>query len=804
MLSDLRFALRQLVKSPGFTATVVLTLALGIGACTVVFTVVKATLLDIVKGADFDRIVLVHETQLPQRPQLQLSPPTFLDLEREAKSFEFLSAWTGGTLNLSGDGEPQRLSVASVTQHTFAAWSMQPALGRGFLPEEFTPGKEKVVVLSFGLWQRSFGGARDVIGRKVLFDGEPFTVVGVLADQFKQLGSDLEAFVPLVFSDQQRTQQRGAHYLQVTGRLKPGVTLEQAQAELNVFATRLAAHYPDTNKGGGLLVRNFSAYINRSLAPMLHILLGVVGCVLLVACANVANLLLARATTRQKEIAVRAALGASRTQIIRQLLIESIVLALAGGAAGVLLAQWGLQFVRTFAPGAGTDFARLAFVELDGRMLGFALLFSVATGIAFGLAPAWLTSRVDLNDALKQGTRGSTEGGARGRLRNALAALEIALALLLLTGAGLLIRSFVQLAHIDPGFTPEHVASARIFLRTQKYRTPEQRAAFVDALLERLRGLPGAEAAALTTTLPFNSPTGFAFAVADRPFDSASNLPSAAPYLITGDYFRALGIRLLRGRGFTDRDNSSAPVVVIINETLARQFFPNEDAIGRQLRFPNTLPNVAAEIVGVVGDTIQGGPGTPPSPQIYLAWRQFAAPTLTPVVRTSGDPGAALAALKSQVYAIDPSQPVFGARTLEDLFGDTLARQRLMLRLLVAFAGIALVIAAVGLYGVMAYSVGQRTTEFGIRMALGAGSRDIVWQVLRQGLKVVAIGIAIGLVAALALGRLVATWLYQTNPRDPVTLGLIAFLLAAVAILACLLPARRATKVDPMVALRAE
>jgi putative ABC transport system permease protein len=804
MLSDLRFALRQLAKSPGFTAIVVVTLALGIGACTVVFTVVKSTLLDIVKGADFDRIVFVHETQLPQRPQLQLSPPTFLDLEREAKSFEFLSAWTGGTLNLTGDDEPQRLSVASVTAHTFAAWSMRPALGRTFLPDEFTAGKEKVVVLSFGLWQRSFGGARDVIDRKILFDGEPYMVVGVLGEQFQQFGSNLDAFVPLVFTDRQRLQQRGSHYLQVTGRLKPDVTVEQAQAELNLFAARLAAQYPDTNKGGGLLVRNFGPYLNRTLAPMLHILLGVVGCVLLVACANVANLLLARATTRQKEIAVRAALGASRAQIVRQLLIESVVLALAGGAAGVLLAQWGLQFVRTFAPSAGTDFARLAFVELDGRMLGFALLFSAATGIAFGLAPAWLTSRVDLNDALKQGTRGSTEGGARGRLRNGLAALEIALALVLLTGAGLLIRSFVQLAHVDPGFTVERVATANIFFRTDKYRTPEQRIAYADALLERFHRLPGAEAAAFTSTLPFASPAGFSFAVADRPFDSAANLPSAVPYLVTPEYFRTMGIRLLRGRTVGDQDRPSAPFVVVVNETLARQFFPNEEALGRQLRFPTNLPNVSPEIVGVVSDTMQGNPGTPTPPQIYFAWRQFSTAALTAVVRTSGDPGPALAALKSQVHEVDPTQPVFGVRTLEKAFGDTLARQRLMLRLLVAFAGVALVIAAVGLYGVMAYSVGQRTTEFGIRMALGAGSRDILGHVMRTGMKIAAVGVSLGLVAAFALGRLIEALLYQTNPRDPLTLGLIASVLAAVAFLACLIPARRATKVDPLVALRAE
>lgn len=799
-MSDLRYAFRSLAKSPGFTATVVLTLALGIGACTVIFTVVNATLLEIVKGADFNRTVLIHETELPRRPQLAVSPPTFLDVARDAKSFEFLSAWFGGTFNLAGDGEPQRLSIAFVTEQTFRSWSALPALGRMFSPEEFTAGKENVVVLNYGLWQRSFGGARDVVGRKVLFDGRPFTVVGVVSENFKQLGSELDAFVPLVFTDERRLQERGEHYLQVTGQLKPGVTVAQAQAELNLIAARLAATYPDTNNGYGLLVRQFSTYLNRTLAPMLRILLGTVACVLLIACANIANLLLARASTRQRELSIRAALGAGRGRIIRQLLVESIVLALLGGAGGVLLAEGGLQFIRAFAPAAGTDFARLAHVELDGRMLLFTLGFSVATGLAFGLAPAWLSSRINLNDALKQGARGSTEGRGRGRFRLGLAALEIALALVLLTGAGLLMRSFAQLAEVNPGFVPERAATMRLFLRRQQYQTPEQLVAFSDALFDRLRTLPGVEAAAFTNLTPFQSPWAVAFAITGRPPPTKANQPVAAAYGVTADYFRAMGIRLLQGRTFSDRDGPEAPRAVLISETLARQFFPGENPIGRQL----DCFDRPHEIVGLVADVMQGTPGQPPQPQLYFSWRQYGSNNVVAIVRTTGSPAALLPLLKAQVYAVDPMQPVSTMRSLADWLGDTLARQRLMLNLLAAFAAIALIIAAVGLYGVMAYSVSQRTTEFGIRMALGATAGDVLKHVMQQGLAVIGLGLAVGLGATLALGRLVESLLFNTNPRDPLTLAGIAGLLAIVALLACWLPARRAAKVDPLVALRSE
>jgi putative ABC transport system permease protein len=799
---DFNYACRQLLKAPGFAATVVLTLALGIGACTIVFTAVNSTLLRPLAGQPVDRDVIVHETLLPQRPQMQLSPPAFLDLEREAKSFEILAAWTGLSVNLESDTEPLQLQAAAITPRVLDIWGTQAALGRSFLPDEFKGG-EKVVMLSHALWQRAFGGSPSVIGRAINIDGAPCTVVGVIQPEFARYGSDIEIWVPLVFSEQQRTQQRGAHYLQTMGRLKRGVSLAQAQAELDVLAANLAQQYPDTNKGVGLLVRDFGAYINRSLAPMLYVLLGAVGCVLLIACANVANLLLARATTRQREISIRSALGAGRGRIMRQLLVESMVLAALGGAAGILLAQWGLRFVRVYGPAAGTDLARLAYIELDPGVLAFTVGFSLLTGVVFGLAPAWLGSRVDLSEALKQSSRGNSETGVRGRLRGTLVVLEVSLALVLLAGAGLLVRSFAQLAQLDPGFVPERVATMRIDLNGKKYPLDRQRLQFTDALLERIKRLPGVEAAAVTTLSPSNNSGPLSFDIAGRPPGKVQ--PGAVPYSVTPDYFNAMGVRLLRGRGFDDRDGVSGPLVFVINETLARQFFGNEDPLGQRLSLKiGRNPEPVGEIVGIVRDVMQGMPGTPSPPQLYVPWAAFNWNRFFVMVRTAGDPAALLPLLKAEVHAIDGNQPVGASRTLEELMDNAIARTRLMLVLLVTFGLVALVIAAVGIYGVMAYSVSQRTMEFGIRMALGASRRDVLREVMRRGMRTVAVGVLLGVGAALLLGKVVGALLYNTSPRDPFTLVAIVLLLLAVALIACLLPARRATKVDPMVALRAE
>jgi len=802
---DLHYAGRQLLKSPGFTATVVVTLALAIGACTVVFTAVNSALLHPIDGPEPERNILIYETRLPEVPQMNVSPPTFLDLERETKSFDDLAAWAATSVNLAGDTEPLQVSAAMVTQHVFDVWHTQPVLGRGFVPAEFSGSQANVAVLSYSLWQRAFGASPTIIGRTLNLNGSPCTIVGVMSPQFARFGSDLDLWMPLVFSDQQRNQQRGARYLRTMGLLKHGVTLAQAQAELDVFAANLARQYPDTNKGGGLMVRQFTTYLNRSMAPMLYVLLGAVLCVLLIACANVANLLLARATVRQKEMSIRAALGAGCGRLIRQLLVESILLAALGGGAGILLAQWGLNFIRIYGPSAGTDLARLAYVEMDAGMLVFTVGFSLLTGVAFGLMPAWLSSRADLNEALKQGSRGSTEGGVRGGLRSTLVVAEVALALVLLAGAGLLVRSFTRLAQLDPGFSAGRVATMRVILNGQKYAKPETRQHFADAMVDRLRGLPGVDGVALTTSLPVFTGGSLSFNVEGRPPATPGSEPSAVPYLVTPEYFRAMGIRLWRGRGFAASDEPSAPPVIVINQALARQYFGNEDALGRRLQLIfGRNPGPTCEIVGIVGDVMQGQPGQDPPAQFYLPWAQENSGAFYAVVRSTGDPARTLPQLKSQVYAVDKDQPVGQVRTLVDLMGDTLARPHLMLTLLGAFGAIALVIAAVGIYGVMAYSVSQRTMEFGIRMALGASRAEVLQLVLRSGLKIVSIGLVIGLAAALGLGRVVESLLYKTSPHDPVTLAAIVAGLLAVSFVACLVPARRATKVDPIVALRTE
>jgi predicted permease len=811
-MQDLGYAFRQLAKSPGFAATVIVTLGLGIGACAIVFTAINATLLHPLAGQRTNREVIFHETQPPQRPQMALSAGSYLDLEKVTTSFDILGAWTGASVLIEGGAEPVQVRGARLTPGVMQGWDNMTHLGREFLPEEFKGG-QNVVMISHSLWQRLFGGDPDVLNRALTVNETACTIVGVISPRFARYGSDIEIWMPMDLSGMQAPN-RSNRFLQTTARLKPGVTLAQAQAELDVLAANLARQYPDTNKGVGFIVRDLGVYINRSLAPMLHLLLGVVGCVLLIACANVANLLLARAMTRQREIWVRAALGASRGRIMRQLLVESLLLAGFGGVLGVVLAHGGLRFVRIYGPAAGTDLARLAYVELDPAVLVFMVGFSLAVGVFFGLAPAWLGSRVDLHEAMKQGARGNSESGAHGRLRQLLMIGEISLALLLLTGSGLLTRSFIKRAQIDPGFEPRQVATASVSLSGRRYRETAQRRQMTDAVLERVRALPGVERAAVTHLSPHMNAGPLAFELAGKLVDGAPR--AAIPYLVGADYFETMGIRLVRGRTFDARDGASGPPVFVVNETFARQYFGGEDPLGHIIALnlqgervngrasAEAPPGTSGEIVGVVADVMQGIPGAPAQPQMYLTWASFNTNGFLLMVRTRGDPTAFLATIKQQVFEVDRQQPVQWARPLEDVMGDSQARSQLMLMLLVTFGFIALVIAAVGIYSVMAYSVSQRTMEFGIRMALGASRGDILRQVLRGGMTTVALGLVAGFAAAVPGGRLLESLLHETEPNDPATLGAIMGLLALVAFVACWLPARRATRVDPMVALRTE
>jgi putative ABC transport system permease protein len=800
MINDLRYAFRQLIKSPGFAAVTILTLALGIGACTAIFSVVDAVLLRPLDYPDPARLVVIRETQLPDFPEFSVSPPNYLDWEKQTKSYEYLAAYSGSRINLTGDGEPQQLVGVKATAHYFDVYGIKPTLGRTFLPEEDAPGKSHVVVLSYPFWQRVFAGAADVVGHPIQLNGEPYTVVGVAPPGFG-IASKVDTWMPMAFDPKETANDnRGAHYLNVAGRLRPGITVAQAEAELKVLAAQLATQYPDSNKGWGIFMMPLQDYSVRDVRAVLYTLLGAVGCVLLIACANIANLLLARATARHREISIRAALGASRGRLVRQLLTESVLLALCGGLAGMLLARWGLDALLALAP---ASLPRVTDIHLNGAVLVFSLALSVMTGLVFGIAPAWLAARADVNEALKQGSRGSTEGGARGRLRSALVVIEVTLALMLLGGAGLLARSFMQLAHVNPGFTPENATLLRLSLPQKKYALPEQQTAFANGLLERVRNLPGVQAAGLTHSMPLVGDYVLGFNIEGRPAIAPSDLPNTNYYAITPEYFRAMGIRLVRGRVFTARDDAKSPRVAIINETLARQHFPNEDPIGKRINITNG-PDTWREIVGIVGDIKQYGVDKATSNQSYEPFAQVPFSSLNVVIRTSGPPAALLGALRSTVYAVDKDQPIGTIRPLEEIIADSIARQRFAMTLLTVFSLVALVIAAVGIYGVMAYSVVQRTGEFGIRMALGAQQRDVLRLVLAQGGKLVGLGLTIGLVATLAVSRAMGSLLFNTSAQDPLTLGTITLLLAGVALVACLLPANRATKVNPIEALRTE
>ena len=800
MLNDFRYALRQLIKAPSFTIVAIVTLALGIGACTAIFSVVNVVLLRPLDYPQPDRIVNIRETNLPKFPEFSVSPPNYLDWEKQTKSYEYLAAYSGARVNLTGDGEPQQLLGVKATAHYFDVFGIKPVAGRFLLPEEDAQGKNHVVVLSYGFWQRVFGGGRDIVGRSIQLNGEPYQVVGVAPFGFG-LTSKVDAWLPMAFKpDETANDARGGHYINVVGRLKPGVTVAQARAELEVLASQLAKQYPDSNKGWGIFMMPIQDYTVRDVKPVLYTLLGAVGCVLLIACANLANLLLARATARSREISIRAALGAGRARLIRQLLTESVVLAVCGGLAGVILAWLGLNALLALAP---TTLPRMGEIHLDSTVLLFSLALSVVTGLVFGIAPALLAARADVNEALKQGTRGSTEGGARGRLRSALVVLEVTFALVLLGGAGLLTRSFMQLAHVDPGFNPENATVLRLSLPQKKYPEKDQQIAFANALVERLKALPGVQAVGVTHSMPLVGDYVLGFNIEGRPHIDPADLPSTNYYAVTPDYFRAMGIRLVRGRVFTSQDDAKAPRVAIINETMARQFFPDEDPIGKRINITNG-PDTWREIVGIVGDIKQYGVDKATSAQSYEPFAQVPFTSVNVVVRTSGSSAALLGALRPAVYAVDKDQPVGAIRPLEEIMAESLARQRFAMTLLTIFSTVALIIAAVGIYGVMAYNVVQRTGEFGIRMALGAQQRDVLRLVLTQGGKLIGLGLAIGLLATLGASRAMGSMLFNTSAYDPVTLASITLLLGAVALVACFFPANRATKVNPIEALRTE
>ncbi|HTX65494.1 MAG TPA: ABC transporter permease [Opitutaceae bacterium] len=799
MLADLRYALRQLLKAPAFTSVAVVTLALGIGACAAIFSVVDAVLLRPLAYPDAGRLAVIKEGQPPTLPEFAVSPPDFLDWERQATAFASMAAITSSPLNLTGEGEPQRLIGLRATGHYFEVFGVQPVLGRAFGPAEDAPGKNQVVVLSYACWQRVFGGAAGVVGRSLPLNGSPYTVIGIAPAGFGQ-ANHVDAWVPMAFSASDTgNDSRDDHYIQVAGRLRPGATFAQADAEMRVIAARLAQQYPATNKGWiAFVVPMLDNYV-RNVRAVLWLLSGAVACVLLIACANIANLLLARAGARQREMSIRTALGASRGRLMRQLLTESVLLGLAGGAAGVLLARWGLDALLALAP----NLPRVAEVHLDGSVLAFAVALSIGTGLVFGFAPAWFAGRVGVNEALKQGGRGTTDASTRAWVRSGLVVIEVAAAVVLLAGAGLLARSFAALTHVDPGFTPDNAVVLRLTLPQKKYDTPERLRAFTDALLARLQTLPGVESAGLTQSMPLLSDWVAGFTIDGRPAVDPQDMPNTNYYAVTPGYFHAMGLRLVRGRLFAASDDARAPRVALINETLARQQFPHEDPLGKRINL-TVGPDAWREIVGVVADVTQYGVDQVTPCQAYEPFDQLPRNMLNVVVRTRGPVAPVLGALRPAVYAVDKDQPVGSITPLGSILADSLVRQRFGATLLTVFSLAALVIAGVGIYGVMACVVTQRTAEFGIRLALGAQPRDVLRMVLGQGARLVGLGLFLGAAGTFLTARAIRALLYHTGAHDPWALGAATLLLAGAAAVACWLPARRATKVDPIIAMRSE
>jgi putative ABC transport system permease protein len=813
---DLRYGARMLFKNPGFTLIAVITLSLGIGANSAIFSVVNSVLLREAPYREPRRLVMVWS----DRPQFQartgmtefpVSAADFTDWRDQNQGFEQIAAFHSQALNLTGFGEPEVLGAVRASVNLFALLGVEPRRGRVFLPEEDQAGANRVVILSDGLWQRRFGSDPKVIGQTISLNNEPYTVVGVMPPDFQfprkadlpagfGFPSEVHLYAPLALTPEQRNN-RGRHYLAVIARLKPQTSFDQAQAEMVGIAGRLERQYPDLNRNKSVRLVGFHQQVVGKARFGLLTLLGAVGFVLLIACANVANLLLARGAARQKEIAIRTALGAGRWRVIRQLLTESLLLAASAGALAMLLAVWGVDLLRMILP---DNLPRADEIGVDFRVFGFTLVITLLTGILFGLIPALQASRTDINETLKEGGR-SSGGSGHNRFRGLLVVSEVALALVLLVGAGLMMRSFVLLMSVDPGLDPQNVLTMDIRLLRGKYQ-PSQQVAFFRQLLERLRALPGVHSAGAVYPLPLSGmEEGTGFGIEGQPPPAPGERRNAGPRWVSPDYFKTLKIQLLKGRVFTEGDGGDSPPVLIINEAMARQYWPNEDPVGRRVSF-NSRDNqpVWREIVGVVKDVRHTALDTESKPQMYFPFTQFPSSFMTLVARTDGDPLSFVAAMRGQVQAIDRDQPVSNIHTMEELLARSVSQRRFNLLLLAFFAGVALLLAAVGIYGVMSYSVEQRTHEIGVRMALGARTADVMRLLIGHGMKLVATGVAIGLAGAFALTRLISTLLFGVRANDPLTFAVIALSLALVSLAACWIPARRATKVDPLVALRRE
>jgi predicted permease len=799
MLKDLLYGLRMLVKSPGFTIVALLSLALGVGANTAIFTVVHRILLHPVAYPEPDRLLAVFNTN----PSLGIkqsvaSVPDFEDWKTQNHVFAQMAALQPGSANVTGIQTPERVQVFEATSNVFSLFGMPPELGRGFVPEDASEGR-RVVVLDYAFWQKSFGGDKNVLSKTITLDGANYSIIGVLPKQFFSFGRDL--WKPLVFSPA-LVNARGSHNEFVMARLKPDVSFAAAQTEMNTIAKRIEMAHPDTNAGNGVKLMVLTELFVGSIRPAMIIMFAAVGFVLLIACANVANLMLARSTGRRREVAVRIALGGSRARIIRQLLTESLLLSSLAGAAGLLLAMWGTAALMKLLPGILAQSFEVSPVSVP--VLAFTLALSLVIGLLFGLAPALQSSKFNLNESLREGGRAGTAGTARQRFRNILAVAEVALSLVLLAGAGLLIESFLRLEKSSPGFQPDNILTMELSLPFTSYGKDEQQTVFYDRLLAKLGTQPGLSQAALVSSLPLQGHSGHdSFQVEGLPpGKSINDLPIADQRLVSARYFGLMGIPVLRGRAFSPLDNASAPGVAIVDDATAKQYWPNKDPIGKRIHYFNEAgqPLPWRTVVGVVGSVKQNRIEEPASTSVYLPLAQ--APSSEIALAVRGTVNATSVA--ASIHAIDPDLPVGRIRTMQEIVDQSTGLERIAAQLVGIFAVVALALAVIGTYGVMAYSVAQRTQEFGIRLALGASRADVLKLVLRQGLILTAAGIALGLTAAVSVTRLMTSVLFEVRPSDPLILGLAALTLGAVAMLASYLPARRATKVDPVLALRYE
>jgi putative ABC transport system permease protein len=809
LMKDLRYAGRMLAKGRMVTAIAILALTLGIGANTAIFSVINAVLIKPLPYPRPEQLVRIYEKS-PQFEQMSVSYPNFLDWQRESRTFERMAVYRHQQFNITGNAEPERVRGRLVSADFLSTLGVQPAMGRDLRAEDDRAGAGPVVLLSHGFWQRRMGGDPDILGKPLTINGKDYTVVGVLPSSFK-FYDPVDILVPIGVQEELAFKVRDFHPgLRAIGRLRKGAQLNEARDELRAIAAALEQQYPASNTNQSVTLNSMHDDLVQEIRPVLLLLLGAVGLVLLIACANVANLMMARAAARQKEMAIRTAMGASRWRIVRQLLTESMLLSLIGGGLGLLVAMWGTDALVAAIP---DSIPRADEIGLDARVMLFTFLISALTGCLFGLIPALQVSKPDLNESLKEGGRGPAT--MRQGVRSVLVIAEVALALVLLVGAGLLIRSLFAVRNVAPGVDPHNVITMQIPLSSATYNEATKVRSFFDHMLERLHATPGVEAVAITGDMPFVGDDSEApFWVGNGPRPAPEAIQWALMNPVSADYVKAMGIPLLRGRFLSEQDTKDTPSVAVIDEYMARDLFPGQDPVGQRMTLPGNdkMPDIPFEIVGVVGHVKHFGQDAQKEVafQFYMPFVQIPDDFITGfqavnlVARTAGEPASMAAPIKEAIQRVDKDQPVTAVRTLEQVLADSLAQRRFTMLLLGLFAGVALVLASVGIYGVMSYSVAQRTHEIGVRMALGARRDDVLGMVVRQGMRLAGIGVAIGLMAAFALTRLMSSFLFGVSATDPLTFALISLALAGVALAACFVPARRATKVDPMVALRYE